>query len=338
MDGLSIGVVIPHRNHADLLPHAIERLFADRAAAPDEVVIVDDYSDPGARARVREILAPYPFVTLIELPEHMGVVGALNRGIEAVGTDLVHCSAADDTIDKKFLDAARAAFEAHPEAAIYSSRTRLISDEDERDLGLIASPAPYNQNGWVSPEDARRTLMACDSWMFGNSSVYRRFRLLQAGGFDLALGSFCDGYVQRYMAARWGALFDERPFGTWRRSDTGVASRTNLDPDMMMETAAVAYAHFQAKAPDIFPNGYAERWRRRWISGALCFQIDRGIWSGLRHSAVLAAVPALPLRLAGFCRGLGPVGRMLAKGLIFAGLRPFDAGGVVARRLGFHGR
>ncbi|MBP5855639.1 glycosyltransferase family 2 protein [Marivibrio halodurans] len=337
MQGLSVGVVIPHRNHTDLLPHALKRLFADRSAAPDAVVIVDDYSDPAARLRVREIVSTYPSVKLIELSEHLGVVGALNMGIQAVETDLVHCSAADDTVEAGFLDAARAGLQAHPSAAIYSTRTRLISDADGQDLGVIASPSPYNQDGWVSPENARRTLMARDSWIFGNSSVYRRDRLVQLGGFDLALGSFCDGYIQRYMAARWGAIFDERPFGAWRRSDTGVASRTNLDPDLLVRTAAAAFERFQANTPDIFPSGYAQRWRRRWISGALCFQIDRGKWSGFDHPGVLDVVPSCPIRFARLCRSLGSLGRPLAKGLVFAGLRPFDAGDLVARRLRLQG-
>ncbi|MCR9219890.1 MAG: glycosyltransferase family 2 protein [Alphaproteobacteria bacterium] len=333
MGEMSIGVVIPHRNHETLLPRAIDRLLVDEAAAPDSVVIVDDCSDAPAREIVRALAARSPKITLIELSEHKGVVGALNTGVEAVGTDLVHCSAADDTVDLRLLASAQEGFALRPEAAIYSGRTRLISDVDDRDLGVIPSPSPFARNGWVSPEDARRTLMRRDGWIFGNSSVYRRDRLLEAGGFDPALSSFCDGYAQRYLAARWGALFDEKAYGAWRRSDTGVAARTNLDPVFLLDVGECAAERFRANAPEIFPRGYAERWLRRWISGALCFQLDRGVSAGLRDPAIRRSVPALPLVLADTARRLGPLGTSLAKLLIFAGLRPWDATSVAGARL-----
>jgi len=68
-----------------------------------------------------------------------------------------------------------------------------------------------------SPAAVARILMRDDNWLTGNTTLYRRAPLIAAGGFSPELGSFCDGYVSRLLAARCGEknVVGERASELW---------------------------------------------------------------------------------------------------------------------------
>lgn len=326
---LSLAVVIPHRNHGDVLPRAVDALLRAQRNGSVEIHVVDDASDDEHRAVVRRLEGEVPSLHALFLEHQSGAVGAMNAGLKAVAADLVYFGAADDEVEPGLLDTARSAFQDHPEAGLFSARVWL---DDTRGRRVISSPSPIQQDGWVSPENARRTLFREDSWMVGNSTVYRRDCLEEIGGFDEPLLSFCDGFASRLIAVRWGAVFDERPLAIWRRDDHGYASRVNSDLDLTLTVLEASKQRILSLEPTYFPAEYADRWSRRWLAGALFFQLDRGVtrFGDRRLQHWIAPIVSNAVdRLKDF----GSIGRIMAKALLAIQLRPFDIRVFLQRRL-----
>jgi GT2 family glycosyltransferase len=74
-----LSVVIPHWNGKQYLETCLDALLK-QTYAPIEIIIVDNASEDGSQAYIRE---HYPQVTLIELPENRGFTGACNAGMQA---------------------------------------------------------------------------------------------------------------------------------------------------------------------------------------------------------------------------------------------------------------
>ena len=92
MPKVSVTVIIPTYNRAELLERALTSVLA-QSRLPDEVLVVDDGSADDTAARVRE---GFPSVRLLE-QENAGVSAARNRGIrEASGEWLAFLDSDDE--------------------------------------------------------------------------------------------------------------------------------------------------------------------------------------------------------------------------------------------------
>ena len=140
---------------------------------------------------------------------------------------------------------------------------------DGLDLGTFPTQRPLSSPGYISPQQASQLLMRDDTWMMGNTTIYRRSALITAGGFPADLMAFTDGYVSRIVALQCGACFTPNELGYWRRDTQGIAGQTSGNLDKALEIAAIAVERMTHDHAAIFPRGYAERWRGRWLFGSL---------------------------------------------------------------------
>jgi hypothetical protein len=154
--------------------------------------------------------------------------------------------------------------------------------------------------------------MKIDGWFIGNTSVYRRRPLLEIGGFDAKLGGFADNYAARLLALRHGACFIPSALGYWRRTDTGIAAKSMMDPIQVLSIAKYAYERMMQTDAAAFPVGYADHWQRRWFYGAIskCLRSSPAeLWQRIiTIRAPLNRVDQLTMSL---CRRFGTPGRML---------------------------
>ena len=74
-----LSIVIPHYNHVDLLPEALDAI-ARQTMSPFEVVVVDDGSTDESVARLESLVASIPGSRICRHPENRGVNAACNTG------------------------------------------------------------------------------------------------------------------------------------------------------------------------------------------------------------------------------------------------------------------
>jgi len=323
-------VFVPNFNHARYLPTALDALLAQNPQ-PREICVMDDASTDDSRTVIARYAARHPHIRPIYLTENRGVLRNLADWLAESNDEFVFFAAADDQVLPGLFAEALDLLSAHPQAGLFSAPARLI-DETGTDIGPFPTPRPLKTPGYIAPATARDILLRDDSWMIGNTTIYRRTALVAVGGFRAALSSLTDGYASRAIALCNGACFNPRELACWRRDDLGLAGRTAASLDRSLDVARVATGLMAGEHAALFPPAYPTRWRGRWLFGALgqqAMQQDRPFTASLRRClAETRLIDRLMLPLLDLLRLRGLV---LAYG--FLRLRPYDLWPVFARRL-----
>ncbi len=312
---MKLSVILTSYNYARYLPAALEALGA-QTRAPDELIVIDDGSADDSVAIINSFLGRFANPFLVQNPRVLGTIGNLNLGIELTRGEVVYFAAADDVTYPALLERAVALLERHPGAALFSARSDII-DTEGRVEGTIATAIPLRHPGYIAPDAVGRILMRDDNWLTGNTTLYRRAPLIAAGGFAPELGSFCDGYVSRLLAARYGACFSPEVLGAWRRHAGGFAWSQTADFTQARQLATAVERRMAADSA-AFPPGYSRRWKGRHLFGARRFALVRRREEA-RSRGVAARVRARLCELA-------------VTPWLFISYRPWDVVAVVRRR------
>src|SRR4051812_8952025 len=169
---LKLTVVLPNFNHARYLTECLEAILSQSRSA-DELIIFDDASNDDSVAVILSLLDRHPNARLIRNVTNQGANRNVNRGLEMATGDVVCCAAADDILSHDLFAIGMAQLEAHPQAAFFTARSRII-DSEGRDQGMLATPIPLSEPGFIDPAAARVLLMRDDMWFMGNTTIYRR--------------------------------------------------------------------------------------------------------------------------------------------------------------------
>ncbi len=324
-------VLMPNYNHARYIGEALDAILA-QSVQPREICIVDDASTDDSRAVISRYAAQHPHIRPVFLDQNRGVLRNLQEWLVVAEDEFLYFAAADDKVMPGLFERSLVLLTKFPQAGLCSAAARLM-DADGSDLGSFATPRPLPRDGYISPWDAARLLLRDDTWMMGNTTIYRRGALLEAGGFRPELAAFTDGYVSRAIALRHGACFVPDELGYWRRDRQGIASDTTTDFNKLTSVAEAACRLMTGEHAPLFPPGYPRRWKGRWLYGALArrdIEGDRPPTAWLRR--LLGGLNAFDRRILALLDRLGHRGLILGYG--FLRLRRRDLLPVAERRLG----
>ena len=324
---MRVTVIVPNRNHSALLPRSLGAI-ARQTRQADEIIVVDDASTDSSREVIRGFMPILPQLRLLENTERLGVVGSLNRGLNEATGDTVYCGAADDATDPHFIEAVLGALERNPTAGLACAEARLLT-EDGTFHGLRPANMPAAQEGYLTPEETAALLRRLDNWIISVVTILRRDKLIEAGGFDESLASFCDSFVERRIALETGFVFVPRVLGTWYIQPESYSRGIATNVETMAALIAVARDRVKAAEGAPFPHGYSEIFgrRARFSSARLAAtaqDFDPRLINGLAQgndldARVLALAGRLPIRLA----------RVAALGWLTVRLRPTSLTGLV---------
>jgi len=315
MSNLSLTVVLLNYNHARFLPESLEALRR-QMRQPDELIICDDASTDDSVAVISSFLPRLRNARLIRNPHNEGIIKNLNRGLRAARGDLIYFASSDDVTYPLLFEQATSLLTAYPQAALFSAPVDII-DEQSRKLGRLPMPVPLSRPGFVDPTMARRLLMQDDGWVIGCTTVLRHGQLSAVGGFAEDLGSFCDGYVSRVLWLEHGACFSPVVLAAWRCVQAGYSWSQTVDLREAERLAATA-AKKIAERSDLFPLGYAKRWKQRHLFGARRFALRRA-----RENTPAGS----PRRILRWIR------EVIITAWLFITLRPWDVPAVIRRRV-----
>jgi len=178
-----ITVVVCTYNRSVILTRMLESFFAqtclDRVA--HELILVDNNSSDDTRSVV-DGFARFPTLRYVFEPRQ-GLSGARNRGLAEARGDIVAFLDDDVIVDANWLAGLRACFDATG-AHVVGGRSYLIFEAD---------PPPWlgpHFRKYLSEVDLGPKRQICDSGhrLFGLNLAFRKAALLDAGGFDEALG------------------------------------------------------------------------------------------------------------------------------------------------------
>jgi glycosyltransferase involved in cell wall biosynthesis len=205
-----VSVVIPSYNCSDFIVEAVDSALL-QTYRPCEIIVVDD----GSTDQTRTVLSPYLGRIRYEFRPNRGVSVARNHGVRLAGGELVAFLDADDLWRPEKLERQVRVMRALPDCALVCTDGQSFGAE-----GIIAerllSKRTRSWTGAHQTDDPAvgagdlTSLLWFENCIYTSSTMLRRERLLEAGGFDGALTMAEDYDVWLRIASRHPcAVIDE---------------------------------------------------------------------------------------------------------------------------------
>ena len=208
MDASDVTLAILNYNGRALLAGLLPTVAAQTASGFRVHVI-----DNGSTDESRDWLArEWPQVTVVAIPENIGVTRALNRGVQSATTRYVALLNNDLELEPRWLEEMRGALEAHPSAG--SADCKLLNFHRRGEIDgagdLIARTGECSKRGFGEQDRGqfdRPGAILCAS---GGAALYRREAFDRVGLFDEDFGAYFEdadwglraqlcGYACRYV-------------------------------------------------------------------------------------------------------------------------------------------
>ena len=317
---MSLSVILPNYNHAEHLPRAL-RAMLRQGPALSEIIVVDDASTDNSVEEIEKFQRECPTIQLIRHPQNRGAPAALNTGLRAAKGEFIYCGASDDFVLGGFFAAATAALTRYPQAGYFCAQVALV-DRNGDIIGFRPALQPSRADTYVSPAEACRIAHTVDNWAVGQSVVFRRDYLLEIGGFDETLGSFCDGINYRMVAFRRGFYYSSHLAAVWEVRRDSLSAQSALSPAQNSRLIQIAGERIAVSCPATLGKDYPALLRRR-----LRFNMARFALSapGTKASAIadLVALGEFDSRLIGMFGTDTRAGRLAILMWLTLRLRPF---------------
>ena len=256
----TVSVVLPNYNHAKLIGRAVAALQAQKRP-PDEILIVEDASTDQSLRVIEELAAGSNIVRVLVNKENQGTIAALSRGLDASGGKYIYFAAADDWTEPDFFSSAIDLLERHPQAGLFCGEADLVDGHTGRSVGTRPAVRPANRPMFFDASAAANLLRSSDNWILTGSTVFRRDRVIETGGFLSELGSFADGYLARQIVLRHGFCYAPEIVATWCIFEESYSRTTATNAAEATRVRVQALAHIAADP--VFPSWYKALFDRR---------------------------------------------------------------------------
>lgn len=295
--------------------------LATQDPAPDEIVVVDDGSSDNSLGQLAILAQRIPSLRIVALPQNVGVINALNRGLAEVRGEFIYFGAADDLVLPGLFGALLPLLENNPTIA-FASAEGIVFDIETRQHSFRPPIRPAHVDKVFSPAAAAELFRHVDNWILTGAAIVRCSMLRQAGGFDANLSGSADACLLRQLAFKHGAAFSPHVGMIWRISTNGVSRLQAADADKNLAVLDWALKSL-AKDPAIAP-WYIPLFERRWrfSVGRLAAQSRPMNLAILERVAARGSTGRSVLRLAAHVGG--PIGRVMAISWLVARERPMS--------------
>ena len=257
----TLSVVMTNYNHARFLSESLQAIL-DQSYRPEEVIVIDDGSTDNSIEVIKSFGQIAPTIRLVCNKQNQGHHFSINRGLELASGEYVYCAAADDKVLPGLFEKSINLLAQYPQAGLCSTLSEVMNEKGEY-KGLVHTPIISRTECFLPPEKALTMLRRYGSWFMGNTVVYQRAALIEAGGFTPELGPYCDGFMDLVLALKYGACFIPEPLAVWRRMKGTYSERMSADLDMVLEITAAAKRLMVSKYSDLFPSDCVDDWERR---------------------------------------------------------------------------
>jgi len=258
----SLSVVVPNYNHAALLEQTLPGIL-EQSFKPIEVIVVDDGSTDNSVEVIRELMRKDPAIRLIQNEKNQGIHFSVDRALKLARGDYIYFAAADDIVFPGFFENSMRLLTKYPQAGLCSAIRKVITADGIGYRSPLNIPAAIEC--YLSPQQCARLLRKYDSWMGGNSCVYRRDAVLESGGLRSDLSALCDIFLGMVVALKYGACFIPQQLTGFRMAPGGYSARFHLNIETSLEVYSKAVNLMRNEYSNLFPTDYVDSWSKRAI-------------------------------------------------------------------------
>lgn len=199
-----VSIVIPNFNHG---AHLKARLysFIEQTHRPAEIIVVDDASTDDSWAVIQEMAAKFTCIRPYRRERNGGVNAALADGLAVATKTFVVLASADDICLPRFLETSIEMLRQYPDVALVFSDPAEHIDKSGEDVvypNFFAAEAAY-----MAPTDFVERQRKRSFRIPTNTVVFRRERLVEAGGFREDLHWHADWFAVMHLAIKYGACY-----------------------------------------------------------------------------------------------------------------------------------
>lgn len=285
---LSVGVVIPTYNSADIVTTAIESALA-QSPPPAQVVVVDDGSTDGTPAALQKYAGRIECVR----KSNGGPAAARNVGLARLATDIVVFLDADDFLLPGALECRRSLLASADAAWAYTDG--WLEDElgVRQRLSALYPPPGGRADGGIFAGLLRHNFICVDA------AVARLALVRELGDFDETIRGTEDWDLWLRLAARHPVRWSPQPTFVYRRRPNTVSGDRRRMDRMRHQTLVKAQRLFPAEVRAAGPAarrsvadahnafGYAAAAEGRWREAAPYLATSLRLWPLQRRAWLL---------------------------------------------------
>lgn len=212
----TVSVIVPNHNYGRFLPEALESVF-QQTGRVEEILVIDDASTDGSQ----EVIARYADQVRVELnAQNLGIVENFRKAVSLTSGDYVVLLGADNRMRSDFVERAKAALDAHPDAAVaYTDASIFGPRSHELAQKVGAEPtAADDVYLWRFPDPTpERVAKIAESNFIHGSSMYRRTDYEAVGGYRAGSGPEDHDLFTRMLLSGRGAVRVAHPILEYRQ-------------------------------------------------------------------------------------------------------------------------
>ncbi len=315
----TLSVVVTSYNYGQYLPECLRAIF-EQDFMPLEVLVIDDASTDDSVQIAEGFQKRHSHLRLLRNQTNQGILAVLNRALHEARGGYILFAAADDWILPGLLSRSMELLRAFPEAALCSALSLQVTDENAK---LFYSPSliALDRPGYIPPCRVVDLLLSYDNWFLSNTIVLRRRAALEMGGFRPELFSFCDGFLYKQMALKYGACFIPAPLAVWRRHGTSYSAASSVNLERVLAIYHEATRLMTEDYSTLFPSKYIARWQSRWRYMALKEALSVGNYRAEEMGQLWPNAKPLDKFVLNLANNIGAAARRLSTVYIFSRLR-----------------
>lgn len=219
--------IVPNYNDSKRISESLNSLKSQTVPFA-EILIIDDASTDNSTQVIEALIAGMPNARLIKNPQNLGVVGALNVGVNETKGDFLFLCSANDVYHPQMVEWCEEALTAYPDASMVSGNVALWDEQRQQFDYDIRLPLPQKR-AYYTPNQ----LVVCNRKVGihfnGGANALRRDLVLEFGGLRQDLKWHSDWFLNLMVAFHTGCVYVPENFVICRLEGTKSYSSGRFD-------------------------------------------------------------------------------------------------------------
>jgi glycosyltransferase involved in cell wall biosynthesis len=175
---VTFSAVVPNYNDSAALPKALDSLLA-QTSPYDEIIVVDDASTDDSRSLIESYVAKYPgLIKFIQNPKNLGVIGAINVGMEAATSEFIVMCSSNDWYSEREVEICRAMIEKYPGISMVCGNSMTWDEARGQFSDPLILTFPQVEKRYTPAEYVAQNKRAT-AYFNGGAVALRRSRVLE---------------------------------------------------------------------------------------------------------------------------------------------------------------